>query len=156
MLKKPICPDTLTKFYGDCETLENIATWFDCDKKTIRRRAKELGLRHPNSPKQRRRKMDAKLCQINAIARYKAGDSLMELAEVGGTSVDVVRGYLKRKGVKIRTRVDQIALTMAKYGTRFHRNEVRLYVYKRDRYGLVTEGKYYQNNNREPVIVFRK
>ena len=140
--------------YADGGCIKDIADRFDCDPKTIRRRAEELDLQHPNSPKQKRRNIDTALDEMNAIGRYESGVSLMGLAAAGRTSVDVVRSYLQRRGVKIRTRVQQVAETMRKYGTRFHshKNEMRLYAYKRDDYGLVTEVRIYQNNNPKPIV----
>ena len=154
MLRTPICPYALATLYKDGETLKNIAILFDCDLRTIRRRAERLGLRHPNSPKQRRKKMDTTLHQINSIERYKDGESLMELAADGNTSIDVVRGYLVRNDVKIRTRIEQAKRTLAQYGTRSPKTATRLYVYERDASGLVTAIKIYFNKSRKPVTRF--
>ena len=151
MLKKPICPNTLASFYDIGEAIEVIAEFFDCDPKTIRRRAAEYGLRHPNSPRRKQERIYARLDRLNAIGRYENGESLMALAAMGRTSVDVVRPYLKKQGVKIRSRVEQVALKMAKYGKRFHKNE-QLYFYKRDAYGLVSEIHIYVNNNPTPIV----
>ena len=107
-------------FYENGETIAVIADYFQCDPKTIRRRAKELGLRHPNSPHRRQKRIYTRLDKMDAVQRYEQGESLMGLAALGKTSVDVVRPYLRKRGVKIRTRVEQAAMAMAKYGTRFH------------------------------------
>ena len=154
MLRTPICPYLLAKLYKDGETIKNIAARFDCDLRTIRRRAERLGLRHPNSPQQRRKKMDTALRQINVIDRYEDGESLMELAASGDTSVDVVRGYLVRNDVEIRTRIEQAKRTMAQHGTRSPKTATRLYVYERDASGLVTAIKIYFNKSRKPVTRF--
>ena len=154
MQRKPICPDTLKRLYASGETLKQIAKRFDCDKKTIHRRSKELGLRHPSSPQQRRREMDTTLHQLETIERYKKGESLMALAKSESTCIDVVRRYLERNGVHIRTRVEQTAETIKIHGTRFHKTESRLYVCKRDSYGLVTEVKVYLNKSRKSVKIW--
>ena len=155
MRRKPICPNTLATLYDIGETLENIAAQFDCDMKTIRRRADTLGLRHPHAPQRRRKQMDESLSEINVIERYQKGDSLMELAADGNTSVDVVRRYLERNSIKIRTRTEQVASTMEKYGTRFHKNETRLYRCKWDANGLISQVAFYRNKSRRPVIIFQ-
>ena len=98
--------------------------------------------------------MDTTLRHINAIERYQKGESLIALAASADASVKTVRNYLMRNGVKIRSRVEQVAATMEKHGTRFYKTETRLYVSKRDAYGLVTELKVYRNNNRKPIILF--
>ena len=152
MLRRPICPETLTTFYKNGETIAVIADYFQCDPKTIRRRAAKLGLQHPNAPHRKQERIYTRLDKMNAIQRYEDGESLMALAALGRTSVDVLRPYLKKKGVKIRSHIEQVAMTMAKYGTRFHAKETRLYVYERDTYGLVTDVKIYQNNNRTPIV----
>ena len=151
MLRKPICPEILAMLYERGETLKNMATRFDCGLNTISRRADELGLKHPNSPRKKQKQMHAKFRQLNALDRYRNGESLMELAAAGNTSVEVVQRYLKRNGVKPRTRCEQVAATMEKYGTRFHKKETRLYTYERDAHGLVTKIKVYQNKSRKPV-----
>ena len=154
MLRTPICPYLLAKLYKNGETIKNIAARFDCDLRTIRRRAERLGLRHPNSPDQRRKKMDTALRQINVIDRYEDGESLMELAAAGDTSIKVVRCYLVRNDVEIRTRIEQAKRTVAQYGTRSPKTATRLYVYERDASGLVTAIKIYFNKSRKPVTRF--
>ena len=154
MLRVRICPDTLAILYEAGENIANIADQFGCDPKTIRRRAKALGLRHPNSPQQTRKRIEERLYQLNAIQRYQDGETLMGLAAAGDTSIDTLRAYLKRNGVKIRTLAEQTAVTMKKYSTRFHnrKENMRLYVYERDAYGLVTKVKIYQGNNPNPIV----
>jgi transposase-like protein len=152
MLRKPICPETLAVLYEQGESLKNIATRFDCDLKTITRRAAELGLRHPKAPSERKKKVHAEFRERNVIEHYQNGESLIELAESFNTSAEMLTRYLKRSGIKLRSRAEQVALTMQRYGTRFYKKEARLYAYERDAYGLVTKIKVYQNNNRKPAV----
>ena len=156
MLRVPICPEILAALYEAGENITKIADRFSCDNKTIRRRAAELGLRHPNSPQQKQKRVYQTLREINAIERYETGESMMALAAAGNTSIDVLRPYLIRNGVKIRTRAEQTAATMAKYGMRFPKRKtlknMRLYVYERDAYGLVTKVKIYQDDNPKPIV----
>ena len=154
MLRKPICPVTLATLYEQGEPLKNIATQFDCDLTTIGRRAAELGLRHPNSPKLKKRRMHAEFRERNVIGRYQSGESLISIAESINTSVEMLTRYLKRSGIKLRSRAEQVALTMERYGTRLYKKETRLYVYERDAYGLVTKVKVYQNKSRKPVELY--
>ena len=151
MLRKPICPETLATLYEQGEPLKNIATRFDCDLKTICRHAGELGLRHPNSPVQRKKRVHAEFRERNVIGRYQNGESLIEIAESINTSAEMLTRYLKRSGIKLRSRAEQVTLTMERYGTRLYKKETRLYVYERDAYGLVTKVKVYQNKSRKPV-----
>ena len=152
MLRVPICENRLIIFYSIGASLEEIATYFSCNEKTIRERAKELGLVHPGSPKERCRKMAAKLDASKAVQRYDGGDSLQTIATDADTSVEVVRPYLRKKGVKIRSRGEQVASTMRKHGTRFHKTGTCVYEYERDRHGLVVRIKKYYNESSKPVI----
>ena len=156
MLRKPICPDRLKTLYASGETLKQIADRFDCTDKTVSRRARELGLQHPKAPERKHEDTEASLVRVNALERYQNEETLREIAKAAGTSVEGVRIYLIRNGVKIRTRAEGIAATMQKYGTRFHKTESRLYVCKRDTYGLVTEVKMYRNKSRSPVVIWGK
>lgn len=152
MLRVPICQNKLIIFYSIGASLEEIATYFSCNEKTIRERAKELGLVHPCSPKERSKKMAAKLDASKTVERYEGGDSLQVIAVDADTSVEVVRPYLKRKGVKIRSRGEQVASTMRKHGTRFHKTGTCVYEYERDRDGLVTRIKKFYNESQKPVV----
>lgn len=152
MLRVPICENRLIIFYSIGASLEEIAAHFGFNEKTIRERAKELGLVHPGSPKERSKKMAAKLDASKSVERYENGDSLQAIAEDADTSVEVVRPYLKRKGVKIRSRGEQVASTMHKHGTRFHKTGTCVYEYERDRDGLVVRIKKYVNESRNPVV----
>ena len=154
MLRKPICPATLAILYEQGEPLKNIATRFDCDLKTISRRANELGLRHPNAPSLKKKRVHTEFRERNVIGRYQNGESLMAIAESINTSAEMLTRYLKRSGIKLRSRSEQLALTMERYGTRLHKKETRLYVYERDAYGLVTKVKVYQNKSRRPVELY--
>ena len=151
MLRKPICPETLSTLYKQGESIKNIATQFDCDLKTITRRAAELELRHPKAPSERKKRVHTNFRERNVIERYQKGESLTELAESLSTSAEMLTRYLKRSGIKPRSRSEQGALTMKRYGTRLHKKETRLYVYERDAYGLVTKVKVYKNKSRKPV-----
>ena len=154
MPRKPICPNALRTAYASGETLKQIADRFDCTDRTVWKHARELGLQHPKAPKRRHEDTEASLVRINAIQRYKDGESLRAIALPVGVSTEGLCSHLRRNGVKIRTRVEGTRATMQKYGTRFHKTETRLYICKRDPYGLVTEVKMYQNKARRPVKIW--
>ena len=147
----PIDEMDLRNAYTAGEKIADIARRYACDPKTVRRHAKLLGLQHPKAPKRRTETIHAYFKEKKVIERYLDGDSVLYLAETTHRSPEMIIRYLQRNNVKMRTRAEQNAETLRKYGTRFYRDP-RRYEYVRDRYGLVTQMKVWFGNRKKPII----
>lgn len=162
MKRKPICENTLAMMYETGEPLELIAEHFGRGKPCISNHAKRLGLSHPNAPNRKGKYAYERFARLRLIERYENGESLKALARKAKSDCRIVREYLTNNGVRIRSRLEQIEITMKTQGTIFvdrrvyQRDDSRLYVSERDKYGLVTKTWVYRNGSKYRQLVYSR
>ena len=115
---KTICPKILTKFYTAGTPLSEISEFFDCTKATIVNRAKVLGLSHPSGNKNKRATAYKRFANLRVVERYQDGEPLKTLHVEARANYELLREYLIKNGVHLRSRTEQIATAMEKHGTR--------------------------------------